>query len=266
MAALWALVFSLVGAGCARRPPVPVAVLPDTEAERLLLTVAELGTRYRSLNGLARVRGEIGGQSFSATQGILAASPDKLRLETLSPFGQPLVSVATDGETVEALVPGRKEFWRGDVGSGRIYEALRLPMPFRDMVGLLLCRVPVQPFSDRQLVLDSTGRYRLALASRDGRRQILFFDVLSRLTGSDWYNGDELRVRVEFDDFRAEDGFPRGFFWKIPYRNQEVHVLFSEIAVNPDIPSDRFRISPPPGVDIHPFPETGGTGPFEVGG
>ena len=264
--AMVVLAHLLASAGCVSRPPITLRVLPDTEAERLLSSVAEHYDRYRSVNGLARLRGEIGGQSFSFSQGILAVGPDKLRLETLGPFGQPVVSIATDGQIAEAMIPGRKQFWRGAAGSPEVNEFLRLPMNFRDLVGLLLYRVPIQFSSDRNLVFDSTGQYRLTLSGPNGRRQVLYFDFKSRLTESAWFAGEELQARVEYSEFQDETGFPRRFFWEIPDRKQEVSVVFSELSINPEISADRFRIEPLPGMKVLPFPEQGGAGPFDAGG
>jgi|GEM_PF-898000 len=259
------LVILLLGSGCASRPPLPVKVLPAEEGERLLSVVARHTELYRSLNGLARVRGEVGGQSFSVSQGILAASPAKLRLETLGPFGQSLVTVATDGQVMEAMVPSRKRFWRGPAGADNVREFLHLPMELKDLVNLLLYRVPLQPFSSTLVEFDPVGEYRLTLFGPVGRRQVLLFDVESRLTGSAWYEGDELRTRIGFADFQEGTNFPLAIFSEIPFRNQEFRVTFSELRINPDIPAASFRIEPLSGMTVRTFPEDPSAGSFNPG-
>jgi outer membrane lipoprotein-sorting protein len=245
----------LLLAACAVRPTVPPVVTPPVSAENLLERLADSATAFTSLEGMAKVRISTEARTQSVTEVLFAEKPDRLRLETLSPFGQPLLVMATDGKQIEVLVPGEGKLYRDDFTLAHLQRLTRLPLQLTDLVHLLLYQVPVIGHERLSVAPVAEGETLLTLYAAEGRRQELRFDRLLRLTGAAYYRGDELLLQVAYDRFTGESRpFPLTASLAMPASKTEATVAFTEVRTNVAIPAERFRLTPPRGVEVLPFP------------
>ncbi len=132
---------ALLLAGCASLPaPPPESVAP--EVQRL---VDALDRRWRQFEDL-RTRVEItlrrGDRTQSLSGVLLLKSPDSLRLEALSPWGQPFLLVAAndDGFTLYQVTENRA--WVGPASARATERWLGLALDPTDLVGILSGYVP----------------------------------------------------------------------------------------------------------------------------
>jgi outer membrane lipoprotein-sorting protein len=245
----------LLLAACAVRPVAPPLITPPVSAATLLERLADSATAFTSLEGMAKVRISTEERTQSVTEVLFAEKPDRLRLETLSPFGQPLLVMATDGKQLEVLIPGEGKLYRDDFSLAHLQRLTRLPLQLTDLVHLLLYQVPVIGHERQSVEPVAEDETLLTLYASAGRRQELRFDRLLRLTGSAYFQGDELLLRVGYDRFTGETRpFPLTASLAMPASKTEATVAFSEVRTNVAIPAERFRLTPPPGVEILPFP------------
>jgi hypothetical protein len=223
-------------------------------AANLLERLADSATAFNSLEGMAKVRISTEERTQSVTEVLFAEKPDRLRPETLSPFGQPLLVMATDGKQLEFLVPGEGKLYRDDFSLSHLQRLTRLPLQLTDLVHLLLYQVPVISHERQSVEPVAEDETLLILYGGAGRRQELRFDRLLRLTGAAYYQGDELLLRVGYERFFGETRpFPLTASLVMPASKTEATVAFSEVRTNVAIPADRFRLTPPPGVEVLPF-------------
>lgn len=245
--------------GCAVQPPRPdldAPVPPDQLVLELLQRVEQQSTAYRALEGLAKVRVSSQGQSYNATQVVLVEQPDRLRAETLSPFGTALLVLATDGEQLSALIPGEGVFYQGAASPANLQRFTRLPLLLEDLIGLLLYQIPLVEAREHQLSRDGEGNLLLQLRGRDGVSQQLTFNGAHRLTSAAFLQQQELQMRVSYRDFSNEgSGYPTKVLLEMPVVQTEASLEFSEVRLNGSIPATRFRQTPPAGVEVRPLPE-----------
>lgn len=249
------ILLSLLLSACAVKPVAPPPPAPPVSAAVLLERMADSAAAFSSLEGLAKVRINSEGKTQSVSEVLLAEKPDRLRLETLSPFGQPLLVMATDGDRIEVLVPGEGKFYRDDFSLVHLQRLTRLPLQLTDLVHLLLYQVPVIGHEQQVVTPEAGGDLLLTLFAGEGRRQELRFDPLLRLTGAAYYRDDELLLDVVYSRFTGDlRPFPLSASLTVPSSKTEATVAFSEVRTNVPIPAERFRLTPPPGVDILPLP------------
>jgi len=248
-------ILPLLLAACAVRPVAPPPITPPVSVANLLERLADNATAFTSLEGVAKVRISTEARTQSVTEVLFAEKPDRLRLETLSPFGQPLLVMVTDGKQIEVLVPGEGKLYRDDFSLAHLQRLTRLPLQLTDLVHLLLYQVPVIGHERQSVAPVADGEILLTLFAAEGRRQELRFDRLLRLTGAAYYRDDELLLQVAYDRFTDESRpFPLTASLAMPASKTEATVAFSEVQTNLAIPAERFRLTPPPGVEILPFP------------
>jgi outer membrane lipoprotein-sorting protein len=252
----FALLFLLVASACVPRPAAPPASPPPplVAAAQLLARLDENAAAFRSLEGLAKVRVSSGDKTLSASQVLIVEKPDRFRAETLSPFGNPLLLMATDGASITILIPGEQTFYSGEATARNVQRFTRLPLRLPDLVQLLLYQVPVIPHVRQTLHADEAG-YLLSLYGAAESRQELRFDRALRLTGTAYFVADELQLRIGYDRFGASSpAFPAACHLEMPAFQTAASLVFSELQTNVSIPVGRFILSPPPGVEVRPIP------------
>lgn len=249
------LLLPLLLAACAVRPVAPPPGAPPATAAMLLDRLADSAMAFASLEGVAKVRIDTEARTQSVTEVLFAEKPDRLRLETLSPFGQPLLVMATDGRQIDVLIPGEGKLYSDEVSLERLQRLTRLPLQLTDLVHLLLYQVPVIGHERQSVAPAADGETLLTLYAAEGRRQELRFDRRLRLVAAAYYRDDELLLKVDYDRFTGESRpFPMTASLAMPAANTAATVAFSEVRTNVAIPAERFRLTPPRGVEILPFP------------
>ncbi len=226
------------------------------------MTVAELkarlqdaGGEIRTLRGLAKVKVANDEEQGTVSQVLLAEYPDHLRAETLSPFGSPLLVLASDGRDLEVLLAGAGRFLRGPASVENLQRFTRLPLRLTDLVGLLLYRVPVFPSERDELGSGGPDGYLLVLQGPPPRRQEFSFDRALRLSGAAYFRDDELLLRVDYREFREGSPlFPGTVDLSMPQQHLTAILSFSMVDLNADLPAERFHLTPPPGVAVEALP------------
>jgi outer membrane lipoprotein-sorting protein len=239
---------------CAPRPPAPLPLAPGME-QTLLDRVAEIGRAFGTVRGVAKVRIETGEKTLASTQVLLAEKPDLLRAEVLSPFGQPVLLAASDGAEIYLLVPGKGKFYRGAASMQNLERVFRVPLQLTDLVHILLYQVPIGSYEGRKLTVNDRGEYVLTLGGPGGRREELVFDGELRLVGANYFLGEEPLLRVGYGRFNGgSPAFPESISLEMPAQKASATVVFSDVETNVAIPAERFRLTPPKGVEVEPLP------------
>ena len=229
--------------------------MPPGMDQTLLDRVADLGGAFGSLQGVARVKVELGGKSVSSTQVLLAEKPDRLRAEVLSPFGQPVMLAASDGADISLLVPGKGKFYRGAASAKNLQRVFRVPLRLIDLVHILLYQVPLGAYDSRNLTVNDKGEYVLTLSGPGARREELVFDAERRLVGADYFVGAEALLRVDYGKFTSgSPAFPKSVSLEMPAQEAKASVVFSDVKTNVAIPAARFQLTPPAGMRVEPIP------------
>ena len=241
------LVLALAGCAASKLTLVETPA-PAAEGEALLAMWLERREGFQSLEGLAKVRVKTAQGSLSGTQVVIAAKPASLRAETLSPFGTPLLSLASDGKQLAVLVPGDNLFYRGTASPENLTRFTRLPLPPPALVDILLWQPPLVAFEELTTFRTVGGGWRLLLVAGP-QRQELTFDAAARLQGVRYFYEDTLQLLVDYGDPGVAD-LPRRIVLEQPPIALQASLDFSELTVNPSLPLGRFSLQPPPGSQV----------------
>ncbi|NIQ96350.1 MAG: DUF4292 domain-containing protein [Desulfuromonadales bacterium] len=232
----------------------PISVPPDLE-RTLLERLEHSGGQFSSLEGIAKVRVVNPEKTVSATQVLLAEKPDKLRSEILSPFGTPMLLMATDGHELTVYVPSEARFYRGEASDANIRRLLRIPMRLDDLVDILLYDLPIFDYRQVRADVEDNRRFVLTLDGEGGSRQVIRFDRELQLAGARYIVEGDVLLEVDYQFNASPSGYPSRVSVQMPQQQSSVSVAFSEVENNTEIPPDRFRLTPPAGVDVTPIPD-----------
>ncbi len=240
-------------AGCIA-PKKPVWTEVPT-AEELVNRLAVDAGQYFSLDGEASVSLTTEDRYISSQQFLLLQQPDSLRIDALTGFGQLIIQVASDGETLSVFlhttVPGR--FFRGPASDKNISRFIRMPLAARDLLPLLLYSPPLIAFNDSRVEESAKG---LSLILSDGvREQRLFFNRQLQLTGCRYFKDGTKTLTVEYSKFSDENGFPYTIKMAIPREQTRVKLAFSAVTLNKHIDRTMFTLKKPDNLLLEPLPE-----------
>lgn len=243
------------------RPP-ELTTLPAPAVALAELRAA--GANKHSLTAEGRVTyfGEKGRVRLKAV--LLAERPGRFRIETLSPFEQPVDVMACDGSRLWLLSGDRLR--EGPATPENIARLLPMPLYPEEVVDVLLGGVPSgERFSATGIQGADDGQWRLELSSGGGVAAHLWMDPVAkqvrRLALLD--AGGQERVTVDFDDFGVPEGatdgreLPQEIVVKVPGRDLDVSIKLTRAQVDRAIDPGLFRIEAPPGVALEPLDSPG---------
>ena len=249
------LLCTVLTVSCApTRPKLGEPVSQDV-ASALLRAWQNAVSGISSIQGLASVKVKAPLTSVNGTQVILAQKPDKLRAETLSPFGVPLLTLATDAGQLSVLLPAQNLYYTGTANPQNMDLFVHLPLPVDDLVGLLLHQPPLMPAWKEQAFARPEGGWLLVRHSTL-RRQELVFDPAQRLVAVSFFEDNDLLIKVEYAQFTAPPpGFPTLITLDLPAKYATIRLEFSEIDTKSPPRPGVFDVTPPAGVKIVYLPD-----------
>ena len=219
--------------------------------------LARLAARARGLSsvrGFATIEAWHDGQRIKLQQIVLAERPAKLRVETLSPFDQPLSYLATDGERLSMYVLGEQRYLTGAASAQNVARIFPLRLAPAQVVEALLGGLVV-PAGDRQLRWDGDrGEYQITVrdaAGRTGAEAWLRADDLAPTeVHGEAPSGDAWTLEVQGWDDAAGRALPRRVRFRMESGGTDVRFRWDERELNPAIPAAAWRIEPPQGVAV----------------
>jgi outer membrane lipoprotein-sorting protein len=239
--------------GCATTPPTERPYPPPT-ADALLGAVRHRAMAIRSQRAETRVdhRGEAG--RLGATVLLAVRRPAKLRLDALSPFGSPLASLATDGNSIGFFDRDAGRFVRGPARACALASLVQIPLQPNEAVEVLLGGVPLlegessvswNSTDAREVVRiqnTSGASQEVRLAGRPGTWTARESEVRER-DGS-------LRWRVEHADWGSAGGVAVPARSRITDGRADLRIRFREREINVELGDRLFSTGPPPGVPV----------------
>lgn len=218
------------------------------EAQRAVDALRARLAAFSDFRALADVLIERGGRKQQFTGVLLLKAPASLRLEALSPFGQPLfISTIHDGQLIAYNVVSHS----ATVGPATPDTAVRLfslAVEPEDLVGLL-AGLAVPPKDLRVAAIlpaDENGPSLEMIGTL--HRQRVWMDFATGVVRRLQLTGGRLEALVIYR--RAEDGRVTGLDLSAAQDNVTGRVQYRNAVVNGGIDSERFALTVPPGASI----------------
>jgi len=240
-----------VAVACTPTPKVVVSVPSEILYSRLV----ETGSAVNSLRGFAKFNIKSGEREEHSNQALLLQAPDRFRAETLSMFGPPILTLASNGNEIAVAIPSRGQYYRDEASPQNLSRFIRLPLAGEQLVGLLLGRMPLLKHLYRDADNDEQGRPRLTLSDNNGMSQTVLFSADLVPVSAIYQRGEEIWLRVEFSHYReAPPLVPELLRIEMPVEKVRIEARYREMEYNVVIHPDMFELNPPEGVVEQPLP------------
>lgn len=243
---------------CPSRFPAPADEITDPE-----VILASLRAREGQVDALtAALSSEIwkGDERVRLRQLIAVKSPDQLRIDTLSPFDQPLSTLVSDGRVLSVYSLEERSFLQGAATAANLSRLLPLRLEPSELVSMLRGGAPLIRHDEALVSWDDTvGAYLLTLVGGP-QRQTLHIEpaglrpIRARLqrSGRTVYDA-RFGDYVDTPDLRTGPAVPRRMRFEVPSETLSVELQVREVELGADIPDDAFRLEPPRGIPVEPL-------------
>ena len=244
------LIISLVVSCAPMHPKLVGEPVNQSFANGLMQEWYENSAWVTSVQGLAKVKVHTPEKSLNGTQVILAEKPNRLRAETLSPFGSPLLLLAADGKKLGVSLPSRNIFYTGEATAANLGRFVRIPLRLTDLISVLLYQPPMMTVLSEEAFALQEGGWLLVRYSAL-RRQELIFNHARQLVEVSYYDGDKLFLKINYGKFPEEGGhFPHLFGIELPEAEITASLRFSDLETNGSLRSGIFQLTPPKGATV----------------
>jgi hypothetical protein len=282
---VWATLAAICG-GCVKvhKPrPVPPAerrVAKNATREELLESYDAMVQGVKTLNATVQLKPTTGSKYSGVIDEyhevkafLLAARPAEVRVIGQAPvIGKTVFDMASDGDTFRVSIPSKNKFLVGAVAleraSSKPIENLR---PQHLLEALLWPEIRKEEAVLVEEFNDEAGRYYVLTVLRGGyQTEILrkiWFDradlqvirmqsygpkgaLLSDVRVSDWQAltaGEQAAAAATQGGVAA---FPRAIRIERPHDDYRLDLQFTKLALNGEIPADRFKLEQPTGTEL----------------
>lgn len=236
---------------------------PDRAADpqRLLVELRERQGLVQRVRGTARVRVEAPGVKGTLLELVVAEKPDRVRLETLDFFGNPVAVLVADGDRFGFYDARSRTFYRGDATAENVSRFLPVAIPPGELVTILCGSAPILPGTAIE-ARPRDGRVELVVARGEVAQQLVLAEALavesSRVRRAD---PDPARQAVfydlDFSSFRSQGKvrFPNALRLDAASAQARVGLEWrQDLEVNGEVERGLFAIGPPRGAKVVDLP------------
>jgi hypothetical protein len=261
-ALLLAAAAGLVLTACHRVPPADLSRDPAA----LLGEVRAAQARVKTVRGSARVHIDSPGLSGTVTEFAVAEKPDRVRLETLDFFGNPVAVLVSDGASFAFLDARAGVFYRGAATPENVSRLLPFVLPAEELVTILCGSAPLLPGEALEVTVEdgwlllTLGRGDIGQRLAIGEAAAVEWSRVRRAVPGDGDARSETAPAydLQFEDFLRRGGvrFPTRLELDAPAGRAHVKLAWrDDLEVNAPLEPSLFRLAPPKGariVDLEP--------------
>jgi len=227
---------------------------PPKTGEELLALIEERNGFTETLEGrlsskIVTVRGK-----KSSTQLILLKKPSLMRIDVLTPFGSPALSMSTDGNDVTLHYHFKKRFFSGDLRSGKLSTLFASTLEMKDLATILGGGIPLISHGQGESTVSLEGDfYRLDIKNGSAREEIFFEpETLAPARGVIYDAMGNVVLLLEMSKHEEVQGFsfPMKIALSLPIENYEMQISYSTVALNDYTGIDAFRLAAPEGAVV----------------
>ena len=219
----------------------------EGEVRRALELLDERLREFTDLRALADVVVQKGGERQRLTGALLVQGPDSMRLEALSPFGQPYYLVVVHAGQLTVYDAAKNEALVGPATAETISRVLGLPLEAGDLVAVLAGRAA--PPSDLRVaeLLPPDGAGPSLNLIGGAQRQRVWMNLGTGEVHRLEIGGGRATVTITY---LSDGGVPAGFDFSAGGEYVTGSVTYRNVVLGAGIDPERFTLALPKGAKI----------------
>jgi hypothetical protein len=210
--------------------------------------MAQRRAMFHSLRTLARLTYTSPTETRHAKQIILAARPDRLRFEVLSPFG-PIFVLATSAGRLAAYAREEATVYRGTASPANLERYTSVELPITAAVDLLLATPQLDGDPDPAVSWDD-GAVRLLCDADDRTARVVWLTPQGDPARFErWAADGDVVLRATFSQYAEVSGIrvPLQLSLETPAIHRRIDIELREPEINPVLDEPLFALDTPRG-------------------
>lgn len=247
---LFILSLTIFCVGCGGGTPAPKTFAPD--ASRYHSVLDSRAQAIKSLSGELGVEVWEGSKRVAVRQLFAARPPHQLRIDTLTPFEQPLATLIYHDQLLALHDLERGRFAVGGATPENFERLTKVRVNPSEMSALLSGQVPRIIDQGGAVSWDQERGRSVLKLERETTRQLIYFEESTRTPRVvEVYRDGELTVRLSLADYtQSEPRLPQRMRIEVPEAEARVDIKLKDFTLNPDLPEIAFEIKAPPGLSV----------------
>lgn len=201
------LVWLIIGlTGCSRMiaslHKAPYDVQTREHARQLFEFALNKNPAPETFKGIGNIKIMKNNQVESGRIAWMASGSDKLRIELLSPYGQPLAGFSSDGKYVYILVYSDQSFYKKSLSKSNLKQIISISVRPEEIISLLSGRPPVMEFSFISLIESKTASGPVLVLQKKwwgGYQKIYLDETADHIRAVEIFDGSgELKYKADF--------------------------------------------------------------------
>src|SRR5882724_12758554 len=263
-------------------PKGQIAVAKDATREELIERFNGIAANLKTLNATVDLRPTAGSKYSGLIEEyhevkafLLAKRPANIRMIGQAPVvAKTIFDMTSDGETFRVSLPTKNKFLVGEVGvernSAKPLENLRPQHLFDALLWPEIVKGEVVLIAEFN---DETARYYVLTVLRGGYtteiRRTIWFDRadLNLVRMQNYGPKGALLSDIHYWDWQpvgdpaaaSTSSFPRQLRIDRPHDDYRIELQITKLALNEDLPSDRFQLAQPPNSELVKVGEESGS-------
>ena len=180
---LMTCIFLCSCAGLIGRAPEKATVAIEIEAQGLIAAIQSNNDTLKTFKGIGKLKLSKKDKIQRARIAWIGSDSGRLRLEILTITGQPLASLASDGDWVYLNTHDRQRFYRKRTTDANLKNIVSIPVKSSDVLDLLAGRIPVRGHDQAAVIKNESGKGYVLLLKKGAKRVIerIYFDETKKL-------------------------------------------------------------------------------------
>ena len=193
------------------RAPEKAAVAIGIEAQGLIAAIQSNNDTLKTFKGIGKVKLSKKGKIQRARIAWVGSDPGRLRLEILAITGQPIASLASDGDWVYLNIHDRQRFYRKRTNDANLKNIVSIPVKSSDVLHLLAGLIPVREHNHATVIKNESGEGYVLLLKKGSKRVLerIYLDEPKKMVQKVEVlntNGS-LGFRATFEKMQIIDGY-----------------------------------------------------------
>lgn len=252
---LGALGLALILTGC----PAPQIAQPDDFNEdpaRLLTAIKQRADAVQALSGEVGIEVWHGADRVRLKQLLAVDRQGRVRIDALSPFGQPLSTLVSDGSRLMIYSLEDKTFRIGAATAENMARLMPIRLEPEALSAILRGAVPILEHDQATVTWNARdGWYRLELVKGSRMQRIEFEPQALRVVNLEQRDGDAVRYTARFGAYAGEGDavIPTRMRFEAPGPAGDALRIDLEVidhTLNPELPPEVFTLEAPRGVRV----------------
>ena len=240
--------------GCGGQHPRPDTF--PSEPGSLLSALADHGRELKSLRAELSLEVWRQGERVRISEFLALDQDGRLRFDILTPFGQPMTTVVSDGTRLTVFELENKRFRVGEATAENLATLLPVDLSPKELVMVLRGRAPQIEHRDVRLDWNTQrGWYQIELINEGERQLIEMAPTDLKVRRVRHWRGNVLRYDAHFAEYEGEGhaALPLRMRFEFPGENAQIDIEVVSHEINAELPAETFILKPPRGIRAEQF-------------